>query len=113
MALCCSRIAALTLATGALHEDGLADAADGLGGGATPERRLEIMRDSRIGSYGGAALILAFGLRIAALATLAERMSTGSVAMAIITTACVSRVAALLLFGLSPPARSRSEERRV
>jgi adenosylcobinamide-GDP ribazoletransferase len=99
-------IGTLTIVTGAFHEDGLADAADGLGGGATPERRLEIMRDSRIGSYGGAALILAFGLRIAALATLAERVSTGSVAMAIIMTACVSRVAALLLFGLSPPARS-------
>ena len=53
MALCCSRIAALTLATGALHEDGLADAADGLGGGSTPERRLEIMKDSRIGLMAG------------------------------------------------------------
>jgi adenosylcobinamide-GDP ribazoletransferase len=99
-------VATLTVVTGAFHEDGLADAADGLGGGATPERRLEIMRDSRIGSYGGAALILAFALRIAALATLAERLSTASVAVAIVVTACVSRVAALLLFGLTPPARA-------
>jgi adenosylcobinamide-GDP ribazoletransferase len=99
-------VATLTIVTGAFHEDGLADAADGLGGGATPERRLEIMRDSRIGSYGGAALILAFGLRIAALATLAERLNTASVAVAIVLAACVSRVAALLLFGLTPPARS-------
>jgi len=52
-------VAVLTLATGAFHEDGLADAADGFGGGSTPERRLEIMKDSRIGAYGGAALILA------------------------------------------------------
>ena len=44
--------------TGALHEDGLADTADGLFGGRTRERRLEIMRDSRIGTYGACALIL-------------------------------------------------------
>ncbi len=46
------------LITGALHEDGIADMADGFLGGHTPERRLEIMRDSRIGSYGGLALIV-------------------------------------------------------
>jgi adenosylcobinamide-GDP ribazoletransferase len=45
------------LMTGALHEDGMADVADGFGGGSTPEQRLAIMRDSRIGSYGGLALI--------------------------------------------------------
>ena len=44
--------AAAILATGALHEDGFADACDGLGGGATRERALEIMRDSRLGTYG-------------------------------------------------------------
>lgn len=48
------------LVTGGLHEDGLADTADGLWGGWTRERRLEIMRDSRIGSYGVIALVLAF-----------------------------------------------------
>jgi adenosylcobinamide-GDP ribazoletransferase len=99
-------IGSLTMATGAFHEDGLADAADGLGGGSTPDRRLEIMRDSRIGSYGGAALILAFALRIAALATMAERLSTARVAIAIVIAGSVSRVAALLLFGLTPPARA-------
>ncbi len=46
------------LLTGALHEDGLADLADGLGGGRTRARALEIMTDSRIGSYGALALIL-------------------------------------------------------
>ena len=50
--------------TGALHEDGLADAADGLLGGHTRERRLEIMRDSRIGTYGACALILALLIRV-------------------------------------------------
>ena len=47
--------AALVAATGALHEDGLADVADGFGGGATRARKLEIMRDSRIGAYGAIA----------------------------------------------------------
>lgn len=46
------------LMTGALHEDGIADLADGFGGGHTPEQRLAIMKDSRIGSYGGLALII-------------------------------------------------------
>lgn len=53
--------------TGAFHEDGLADAADGLGGGSTPERRLEIMKDSRTGSYGVIALGLVLAIKIAAL----------------------------------------------
>ena len=48
------------MVTGAMHEDGLADSADGLWGGWTPARRLEIMKDSRIGTYGVIALILAF-----------------------------------------------------
>jgi adenosylcobinamide-GDP ribazoletransferase len=99
-------VATLTVVTGAFHEDGLADAADGLGGGTTPERRLEIMHDSRIGSYGGAALIIAFSLRLAAFTTMAERLSTTAVAIAIVIAASGSRVAGLLLLGLTPPARA-------
>jgi adenosylcobinamide-GDP ribazoletransferase len=57
--------------TGGFHEDGLADTADGLGGGQTPERRLEIMKDSRIGSYGVLALWGVLTIKAAALATLA------------------------------------------
>ena len=53
--------------TGAFHEDGLADAADGLLGGSTPERRLAIMKDSRIGSYGALALGLVVGAKVLAL----------------------------------------------
>jgi len=64
-------LAATILLTGALHEDGLADCADGLGGGRTGAEALEIMRDSRVGSYGALALILSVGLRWAALAALA------------------------------------------
>lgn len=58
--------------TGAFHEDGLADLADGLGGSYERERALEIMKDSRIGSFGAVALVLAFGLKAALLATLAQ-----------------------------------------
>jgi adenosylcobinamide-GDP ribazoletransferase len=64
-------VAATLLVTGCLHEDGLADTADGFGGGATRERKLEIMRDSGIGSYGAAALILSLLLRVGAIASLA------------------------------------------
>lgn len=60
------------LLTGAFHEDGLADSFDGLWGGFTPQRRLEIMKDSRIGTYGGLALILLIGLKAALLAELAN-----------------------------------------
>jgi adenosylcobinamide-GDP ribazoletransferase len=56
------------LVTGALHEDGLADVADGFGGGQDRQARLLIMRDSRIGSYGTIALVMTLVLRVAALA---------------------------------------------
>jgi adenosylcobinamide-GDP ribazoletransferase len=61
-------VGAGVLVTGALHEDGLADTADGLGGGRDREQRLAIMKDSRIGAYGALALILAVTVRIALLA---------------------------------------------
>lgn len=64
-------IAAGVLVTGAFHEDGLADTVDGLGGGKDAAQRLAIMKDSRIGSYGALALILALGLKAAALADIA------------------------------------------
>ena len=63
-------IAATALLTGAMHEDGLADTADGIGGGQSTERALEIMRDSRIGVYGVLALILIVGAKIFALSSL-------------------------------------------
>ncbi|HEY3918575.1 MAG TPA: adenosylcobinamide-GDP ribazoletransferase [Stellaceae bacterium] len=66
-------VAATTLATGGLHEDGLADTADGFGGGATTEDKLAIMRDSRIGAYGVLALIFSVALRAIAIADIATR----------------------------------------
>jgi adenosylcobinamide-GDP ribazoletransferase len=60
------------LLTGAFHEDGLADTSDGLGGMVTRERALEIMKDSRIGSYGGVALVLALSTKLALLTVLGQ-----------------------------------------
>src|SRR5581483_4801539 len=62
-------VAATMLVTGALHEDGLADTADGFGGGKKREQKLEIMRDSRIGTYGVCTLVVSILLRVAALAS--------------------------------------------
>ena len=61
-------VAASIAVTGALHEDGLADTADGLGGGSSVEKRLAIMKDSRIGAYGTLALAFSLSLRVTALA---------------------------------------------
>lgn len=58
------------LVTGCFHEDGLADSFDGLGGGQTRERRLEIMKDSRVGTYGVAALLVTLALKVVALASM-------------------------------------------
>jgi len=60
-------VAVGTVITGGFHEDGLADTADGLGGGHTPEQRLAIMKDSRLGSYGALALGLLLAARVGAL----------------------------------------------
>ncbi len=97
-------LVASVLTTGAFHEDGLADAADGFGGGSTRERKLEIMRDSRIGSYGGVALVLSLLLRWSALVTL---LSSGALAAALVWVALAgaTRTAALLPLVLLPPAR--------
>lgn len=59
--------AASLLLTGAFHEDGLADTFDGMGGGTTPQRALEIMKDSRIGTYGVVAVASVLALKVAAL----------------------------------------------
>ncbi len=63
-------LAVMMMLTGAMHEDGLADVFDGFWGGTTPARRLEIMRDSQIGTYGVLALLMVTLLRWSALAAL-------------------------------------------
>jgi adenosylcobinamide-GDP ribazoletransferase len=65
-------VGATALVTGGLHEDGLADTADGLGGGSTREEKLTIMRDSRTGVYGVLALVFSVALRVVALGQIAQ-----------------------------------------
>jgi len=97
-------VAAMVLATGALHEDGLADVADSFGA-TTRDRRLEIMRDSRIGSFGATALFLALALRIGALAEIVSRADAAAAVAAILITASLSRTAGLMPLVFLPPAR--------
>ena len=87
------------LATGAFHEDGLADVADGLGGTQDRARALEIMRDSRIGAFGAIALVLALGLKLALLTTLG--------ALAGAAPACAALAGAHVLSRLMPLAPMR------
>jgi adenosylcobinamide-GDP ribazoletransferase len=97
-------LASLVLMTGALHEDGLADCADGFGGGTSRERKLDIMRDSRIGTFGTVALVLTLLLRFASLAEITA-LSTNLAAMVLIASAAISRAIALLPLALLPAAR--------
>jgi adenosylcobinamide-GDP ribazoletransferase len=97
-------IGALLLITGAMHEDGLADLCDGFGGGATPERKLEIMKDSHLGTYGAAALVLSLLMRVGTLAGLAA-IDLRLAAAILIAAGAVSRTAGLLPLFLLPPAR--------
>ena len=87
--------------TGAFHEDGLADTADGLGGGLTRERALEIMKDSRIGSYGTVALLLALVLKVALLALIAQR-GAWPAAAALLAAHALSRLAPLVVMRSLP-----------
>jgi adenosylcobinamide-GDP ribazoletransferase len=91
------------LLTGGLHEDGLADTADGFGGGLDRERKLAIMRDSRSGAYGLLALIFSVGLRTAALAAL---VLPGAATAALIAAHAGSRAALPALMRTLDPARA-------
>jgi adenosylcobinamide-GDP ribazoletransferase len=93
----------MALLTGAMHEDGLADSADGLFGGWEKTRRLEIMRDSRIGTYGMLALLYVALGRWAALSFL---MATGHNLAPLLTAAVLSRAALPVVMHALPPARS-------
>lgn len=98
-------VIALGLAvTGALHEDGLADTIDGFGGGRDVAAKLAIMKDSRIGSYGAAALILALIARAGLYATLIAQSALLAATM-IASAAILSRTLSLAGFFWLPPAR--------
>lgn len=92
---------ATVLMTGAFHEDGLADVADGLGGSGDRLRALEIMKDSRIGAFGAIALVLALGLKVALLAALAAQGPVVA-ALALLSAHVLSRLAPLFLIRRLP-----------
>lgn len=96
-------IGTTVLLTGGLHEDGWADTFDGLGGGKTRERKLEIMHDSRVGSYGALALIFSVGLRVSAVAALGTPVHA---ALGLIVAAALSRVVAPVMAVTMPTART-------
>ena len=96
-------LAATLLATGCLHEDGLADTADGFGGGKTRAHKLEIMRDSRIGTFGVCALAMSLLLRWSALTTIAD---PPSVALALLAAHASARATLPALMRFVPPARA-------
>lgn len=95
-------LALMVALTGALHEDGLADAADGLAG-PTQAEKLRIMRDSRLGSYGAIALILGLLARAGAIAALAEPLAVGT---ALIAAGAASRAAMPVIMLTLPQARA-------
>jgi adenosylcobinamide-GDP ribazoletransferase len=94
-------VSATVALTGGLHEDGLADTCDGFGG-STRERKLEIMRDSRIGTFGACALALSLLLRVGALASLG---GPTPVALGLIAAHAGGRAMVPLFLRLVPPAR--------
>ena len=98
-------LALQVLVTGALHEDGLSDSADGIGGGRDRDSALAIMKDSRAGSYGVVALVLSFGVRAAAIAALAAALTPSGLGMALLAAAAASRTAMVWHWSLLPPAR--------
>jgi len=97
--------AVLAITTGALHEDGLSDVADGFFGGASPERRLEIMKDSRIGAFGALALVLTAILRVSLLAALWQRFSPADAALLFLSGEVFSRLFVVWQWQRQPLAR--------
>jgi adenosylcobinamide-GDP ribazoletransferase len=90
------------LLTGAFHEDGLADLADGLGGSLDRERALDIMKDSRVGSYGALALVLAIALKTALLALMVQGGGWLLAALAVFAAHVTSRLLPLFTIRALP-----------
>lgn len=92
---------ATILLTGALHEDGLADVADALGGHLPAQRALEVMKDSRVGSYAVITLVMVLLLKVVLLASLGM-VHTGVAVFGLMAAHAVSRAAALMLASWLP-----------
>lgn len=98
--------ATLILLTGALHEDGLADTCDGIGGGRDVEKKLIIMRDSRLGSYGALAIVFSVLFRVGTLAALLDGAGVTVAAALFIAAAAVSRFISLSAMRVATYART-------
>ena len=92
------------LLTGALHEDGLADTADGFGGGTTRKQKLKIMGDSNVGTYGLLCLILTM---IARVFYLSSMNNTHQTFLLLISISMISRLTMVFYLNILPPARSK------
>ncbi|HVL99314.1 MAG TPA: adenosylcobinamide-GDP ribazoletransferase [Egibacteraceae bacterium] len=102
-------VGATIVVTGALHEDGLADTADGLWGGGDPAARVAILRDSRLGTYGVLVLVLTVGLRVALLAPL----GLAAFARALLCAHVLGQGASLLHAHALPPAAASGSGARM
>lgn len=98
-------LALMAMVTGAFHEDGLADVADGFGGGATREERLEIMRDSRIGAYGTLTLVITVMARASLLTALLD-LPPAAIVVLTAGAAAFSRALMVDLLSTTRPARA-------
>jgi len=96
----------LAAMTGALHEDGLGDTADGFFGASTPDRRLEIMKDSRIGTFAALTLVIWTGIKVSLLAAIIDRAGACYAALALIGAEAASRAAILTVWHGLPSARA-------
>ena len=103
-------LAGSVVMTGAMHEDGLADTADGLWGGWDKARRLEIMRDSHIGVYGVCAIALSLLIRWLALVVI---VATGTYWTALIAAGAISRASMVVVMGVLPHARANGLSKSV
>lgn len=94
------------MVTGALHEDGLADCSDGFGGGSSPDKKLEIMKDSTIGAYGGIALVLSLMLRVAGIAAIGGAVAPIAAGLCFLGVGAVSRAAMVWHWKALPAAKN-------
>ncbi len=99
------------LVTGGFHEDGLADSADGFGGGYTPDKGLTIMQDSRIGTFGALALVMALLLKFVALLVLVE-VHAGLAAVALVVALACGPAVGDGLAAVRPYRRGRQSQAR-
>jgi adenosylcobinamide-GDP ribazoletransferase len=105
LAVACLTVALLAATTGALHEDGLSDLADGFFGASAREQRLEIMKDSRIGAFGSLTLTLAIILRVALLAAVWQRFGPADAALLFLSGEALSRTLVVWQWNMQPLAR--------